>query len=112
MKWSCDGSPSFTLEEADKTDRGTSIVMHIDDDCQEFHPVVGGKGEASAHFFFMSGAFEYDSIASRARVAARRSIRIQKYDRSFIHSFYKNNVSFPKLKDFEEKQIMSIFTSC
>ena len=36
MKWSCDGSPSFTLEEADKTDRGTSIVMHIDDDCQEF----------------------------------------------------------------------------
>ena len=36
MKWSCDGSPSFTLEEADKTDRGTTIVMHIDDDCQEF----------------------------------------------------------------------------
>ncbi len=36
VKWSCDGSPEFTLEEADKADRGTSIVLHIADDCKEF----------------------------------------------------------------------------
>ena len=36
IKWSCDGSPSYTIEETDKADRGTDIVMHIDDDCQEF----------------------------------------------------------------------------
>ncbi len=36
IKWSCDGSPSYTIEETDKVDRGTDIVMHIDDDCQEF----------------------------------------------------------------------------
>ncbi len=36
VKWSCDGSPAFTIEEADKSDRGTDIVMHIDDDSQEF----------------------------------------------------------------------------
>ncbi len=36
QKWSCDGSPEFTLEECDKEDRGTDIVMHIDDDCKEF----------------------------------------------------------------------------
>ena len=36
QKWSCDGSPEFTLEEADKSDRGTDIVMHIDDDCKDF----------------------------------------------------------------------------
>jgi len=36
QKWSCDGSPSFTLEECDKADRGTDIIMHIDDDCKEF----------------------------------------------------------------------------
>ena len=36
IKWSCDGSPSYTIEETDKGDRGTDIVMHIDDDCQEF----------------------------------------------------------------------------
>ena len=36
IKWSCDGSPSYTIEETDKADRGTDIVMYIDDDCQEF----------------------------------------------------------------------------
>ncbi len=36
QKWTCDGSPAFTLEECDKADRGTDIVMHIDDDCKEF----------------------------------------------------------------------------
>ncbi len=34
--WTCDGSPSYTLETADKTDRGTDIIMHIDDDCKDF----------------------------------------------------------------------------
>ena len=36
QKWSCDGSPEFTLEECDKADRGTDIVMHIDEDCKDF----------------------------------------------------------------------------
>jgi len=36
VKWSCDGSPSYTIEDTDKTDRGTDIVLHIDDDCKEF----------------------------------------------------------------------------
>lgn len=36
VKWSCDGTPEFTLEETAKTDRGTDIVLHIDDDCKEF----------------------------------------------------------------------------
>ena len=36
VKWSCDGSPSFTIEDADKTDRGTDIIMYIDDDCKDF----------------------------------------------------------------------------
>jgi len=36
VKWSCDGSPEFTLEEIEKEDRGTDIVLYIDDDCKEF----------------------------------------------------------------------------
>ncbi|HAN79375.1 MAG TPA: molecular chaperone HtpG [Bacteroidales bacterium] len=36
MKWSCDGSPEYTIEEAEKTERGTDIVMHLDDDSKEF----------------------------------------------------------------------------
>lgn len=34
--WSCDGSPSFTLTEADKQERGTDIVMHINEESEEF----------------------------------------------------------------------------
>ena len=36
VKWSCDGSPEYTLEDADKADRGSDIVLYIDDDCKEF----------------------------------------------------------------------------
>ncbi len=36
VKWSCDGSPEYTLEDIDKTERGTSIVLHIDDDSKDF----------------------------------------------------------------------------
>ena len=36
VKWTCDGSPEFTLEDVDKADRGTDIVLYIDDDCKEF----------------------------------------------------------------------------
>ncbi len=36
QKWSCDGSPSFTIEETQKADRGTDIIMYIDDDCKDF----------------------------------------------------------------------------
>jgi len=37
VHWTCDGSPEFTLEETDaKTERGTTIVLHISDDSKEF----------------------------------------------------------------------------
>jgi molecular chaperone HtpG len=34
--WICDGSPEFTLEPSDKTERGTEIILHIADDSKEF----------------------------------------------------------------------------
>ena len=36
VKWSCDGSPSFVIDDAEKADRGSDIVLHISDDCKEF----------------------------------------------------------------------------
>ena len=36
VKWTCDGSPSYELDETEKADRGTDIVLHIDDDCKDF----------------------------------------------------------------------------
>ncbi|EDM43937.1 heat shock protein 90 [unidentified eubacterium SCB49] len=34
--WSCDGSPNYTLEETDRTERGTEIVLHISEDEKDF----------------------------------------------------------------------------
>ena len=36
VKWSCDGSPEYTLEECDKATRGTDIIMYIDEESKEF----------------------------------------------------------------------------
>lgn len=34
--WTCDGSPEYSMEECDKTDRGTDIILYIDDEDKEF----------------------------------------------------------------------------
>ena len=36
VRWSCDGSPEFTMEPSDKAERGTDIVLYIDDENKEF----------------------------------------------------------------------------
>ncbi len=36
VKWSCDGSPNYEIVDADKKERGTDIIMYIDEDCSEF----------------------------------------------------------------------------
>ncbi len=53
QKWSCDGSPEFTLEETEKADRGTDIVMHIDDDCKDFLEKEKMQGLLSKYCHFL-----------------------------------------------------------
>ncbi len=36
VKWSCDGSPAYEIEETERAERGTDVIMYIDDDCKEF----------------------------------------------------------------------------
>lgn len=36
VKWSCDGSPEYNMEEIEKADRGTEIVLYLDDESKEF----------------------------------------------------------------------------
>lgn len=36
VRWTCDGSPEYTLTDGDRTTRGTDIILHIDDDSKEF----------------------------------------------------------------------------
>lgn len=36
VKWSCDGSPAYEIDDAEKESRGSDIILYIDDDCKEF----------------------------------------------------------------------------
>lgn len=36
VKWSCEGDPAYTMEESDKTGRGTDIILHIDEENEAF----------------------------------------------------------------------------
>jgi len=36
VKWTCDGSPEFTIEETDRKDRGTDVILHIDKESKDF----------------------------------------------------------------------------
>ena len=36
VKWTCDGSPEFTIEDIEREGRGTDIILYVDDDCKEF----------------------------------------------------------------------------
>ena len=36
VKWSCDGSPAYEIDEAERDSRGSDIILYIDDDCKEF----------------------------------------------------------------------------
>ena len=53
VKWSCDGSPEFTLEETEKEDRGTDIVLHVSDDCKDFLEEARLKGLLSKYCRFL-----------------------------------------------------------
>ena len=36
VKWSCDGSPAFEIEDTERDGRGTDVILYIDDDCKAF----------------------------------------------------------------------------
>lgn len=54
VKWSCDGSPEFTLEETERSDRGTDIILHVDEDCKEFLEESRLQGLLTKYCHFLS----------------------------------------------------------
>ena len=72
--------------------------LKTDDDCQEFHPVVGGQGETSGHLFPEIPAFQYDPVTSRSGIPAGRPVCVKIYHRFTLHlksdsKHYKNKES-------------------
>ena len=54
VKWSCDGSPAYEISDAEREDRGTDIVLYIDDDCKEFLEKDKIQGLLTKYCKFMS----------------------------------------------------------
>ena len=54
VKWSCDGSPEFEIVESKKEDRGSDIILYIDDDCKEFLEKERIEGLLNKYCKFMS----------------------------------------------------------
>lgn len=36
VRWTCDGTPNYEIDDAERADRGTDVILHIDDDCKQF----------------------------------------------------------------------------
>ena len=53
VRWSCDGSPSFEIDDAEKDGRGTDIILHVADDCKEFLEKARIQGLLSKYCKFM-----------------------------------------------------------
>ena len=53
VKWSCDGSPAYEIDDAERESRGTDIVLYIDDDCKEFLEKATIEGLLNKYCKFM-----------------------------------------------------------
>jgi molecular chaperone HtpG len=54
MHWTCDGSPEFTLTETEKADRGTTIVLHLNEESLEFADEIRVKSTIQKFGKFLS----------------------------------------------------------
>ena len=53
VKWSCDGSPAYEIDEAEKEGRGSDIILYIDDDCKEYLQKATIQGLLNKYCKFM-----------------------------------------------------------
>ena len=54
VKWSCDGSPSYEIDDAEKADRGSDIVLHVSEDCSEYLEKATIEGLLNKYCKFMA----------------------------------------------------------
>ena len=93
VKWECDGSPEFTLEENDKTERGTDVVLHIMDDSAEFLDSARIRGilEKFCRFLPIPVFFEEKQINNTRPAWTRKPSELTTED---YQNFYKELYPF------------------
>ena len=59
VRWTCDGSPAYEIDDADRSERGTDIILYIDDDCKEFLDRSKLEGLLNKYCKFMAGPVSF-----------------------------------------------------
>ena len=54
VKWSCDGSPAYEIDDAEREEHGSDIILYIDDDCKEFLDKYKLEGLLNKYCKFMA----------------------------------------------------------
>ena len=72
VKWSCDGSPEFTLETLETQDRGTSIVLHISEESKEFLEESRIKSILDKYCKFLPVEIEFGEESSFEEVEGKK----------------------------------------
>ncbi|MEO7484384.1 MAG: molecular chaperone HtpG, partial [Ferruginibacter sp.] len=93
VRWECDGSPAFTLEETEKAERGTSIVLHLNDESKEFADAHRVKAvlEKFCKFLPVPVFFEDKQINNTAPAWTKKPSELTKED---YENFYKELYPF------------------
>jgi molecular chaperone HtpG len=93
VRWECDGSPEFTLSEATRTDRGTDIILHINEESEEFLETARIENLLQKYCKFLPVSIKFeDKIINNTRPAwTKKPAELTEDD---YHAFYKELYPF------------------
>ena len=93
VRWECDGSPEYSIEETDKAERGTEIVMHLNEDSKEFLDAYKVKQtlDRFCKFLPVPVFFEEKQINNTAPAWIKKPSELKKED---YENFYKELYPF------------------
>ncbi len=99
VRWECDGSPEYSLEDTEKEDRGTSIVLHINNESEEFLQAdrISGILEKFCRFLPIPIFFQDKQINNTNPAWIRKPSELTKED---YENFYKELYPYNELPLF------------
>ena len=75
VKWSCDGSPAYEIDDAERAEHGSDIILYIDDDCKEFLDKYKLEGLLQKYCKFMAVPIAFGKKTHRLRQEDRMERR-------------------------------------
>jgi molecular chaperone HtpG len=93
--WTCDGSPEFTLEPHDKTDRGTEIILHIADDSLEFLEEYKINELLTKYNKFMPVPIKFGTRTEKIEQKKGESVAVEDKDNIFTEVEVDNIINNP-----------------